>query len=261
MLVNIALDDAFFLGVLSSRIHVTWALAAGGTLRMDRPRYNKTRCFHPFPFPDCTDEVMVFIRERGQALDGHRKRQQELHPDLTITDMYNVLEKLRNAEALNDREGVIHEDGLISVLRQIHDELDAAVFDAYGWPATLTEEEILCRLVQLNAERVEEERTGSIRWMRPQYQKPSEGVAAAFGTDIGAPVPVAKKTAKLIWPKTIPEQARALRQALASQIGAVTSKQLAKTFARPNVDRVEELLQTLVSLGQARETEHGYYVG
>ena len=29
-LVNIALDDAYFLGVLSSRIHVVWALAAGG---------------------------------------------------------------------------------------------------------------------------------------------------------------------------------------------------------------------------------------
>jgi len=196
----------------------------------------------------------------GEQLDAHRKRQQQLHPDLTITDMYNVLEKLCSVEPLNDREHVIHEDGLISVLRQIHDELDAAVFDAYGWPVTLTDEEVLGRLVQLNAERVEEERTGSIRWLRPQYQKPSDGVVAAFGTDIGAPVPDAKKAAKVIWPKTIPEQARAVRQALASQIGAVTSKQLAKTFARPNLDRVEELLQTLVSLGQARETEEGHYV-
>jgi hypothetical protein len=39
MLVNIALEDAFFLGVLSSRIHVIWTLAAGGTLE-NRPRYN-----------------------------------------------------------------------------------------------------------------------------------------------------------------------------------------------------------------------------
>src|SRR5690606_19034617 len=45
----IALDAAFALGVLSSRVHVTWSLAAGGTLE-DRPRYNKTRCFDPFPF-------------------------------------------------------------------------------------------------------------------------------------------------------------------------------------------------------------------
>ena len=45
----------------------------------------------------------------------------------------------------------------MSVLRQLHDEIDAAVFEAYGWPATLTDEEILARLVALNAERAAEE--------------------------------------------------------------------------------------------------------
>src|ERR1039458_5483116 len=53
MLVNVASSDAFVLGILSSHIHVTWALAAGGTLE-DRPRYNKTRCFELFPFPDAS---------------------------------------------------------------------------------------------------------------------------------------------------------------------------------------------------------------
>ncbi|MEW6253217.1 MAG: DNA methyltransferase, partial [Planctomycetota bacterium] len=47
MLIAIASDDAFHLGVLSSRVHVVWALAMGGTLE-DRPRYNKTRCFETF---------------------------------------------------------------------------------------------------------------------------------------------------------------------------------------------------------------------
>lgn len=107
---------------------------------------------------------------------------------------------------------------------------------------------------------MEEERTRLIRWLRPEYQKPSEGVAGAFGTDTGVPVPNSKKAGKLTWPKTIPEQARAVRQALVSHIGAVTSKQLAKTFARPNLDRVEALLQTLVSLWQARETEEGHFI-
>ncbi len=56
MLVNIASSDAFVLGILSSRIHVTWALAAGGRLGYGNdPRYNKTRCFEPFPFPDASD--------------------------------------------------------------------------------------------------------------------------------------------------------------------------------------------------------------
>ena len=41
----------------------------------------------------------------------------------------------------------------MSVLKQIHDELDAAVFDAYGWPHDLSDEEILARLLALNLER------------------------------------------------------------------------------------------------------------
>ena len=50
MLVAVGSDDAFHLGVLSSGIHVAWAMRAGGTLE-DRPRYSKSRCFDPFPFP------------------------------------------------------------------------------------------------------------------------------------------------------------------------------------------------------------------
>jgi hypothetical protein len=50
MLIVIPLDDAYFLGILSSRIHVTRALAAGGRLGVGNdPRYNKIRCFEPFP--------------------------------------------------------------------------------------------------------------------------------------------------------------------------------------------------------------------
>ncbi|WP_294258216.1 type IIL restriction-modification enzyme MmeI [Propionivibrio sp.] len=52
MLVCIASADAFHLGVLSSHIHVVWALAAGGRLGVGNdPRFNKSRCFEPFPFP------------------------------------------------------------------------------------------------------------------------------------------------------------------------------------------------------------------
>jgi MmeI, target recognition domain len=137
MLVNIGLADAFFLGALSSRVHVTWALAAGGRLGVGNdPRYNKTRCFDPFPFPACTEEQKQRIRDLGEQLDRHRKERQALHPDLTITGMYNVLEKLKLGEALTDKERAIHEKGLVSVLKQIHEDLDREVFAAYGWPAT-----------------------------------------------------------------------------------------------------------------------------
>ncbi len=49
MLINIASADAYHLGVLSSRIHVAWALALWCTLE-DRPRYNKTAALKLFPF-------------------------------------------------------------------------------------------------------------------------------------------------------------------------------------------------------------------
>lgn len=254
----VASDDAYVLGVLSSRIHLLWAITSGGTLE-DRPRYNSKATFAPFPFPACTEEQKERIRGLGERLDAHRKRQQAQHPHLTLTEMYNVLEKLHTGEPLSDRERATHERGLVSVLRQIHDELDGAVADAYGWPAALSDEEILERLLRLNAERAAEERRGLVRWIRPEYQKPTAGVAAGFGEEFEAAAPAKAKEKKQEWPKTLPEQARALRQMLAAQTGVVTPEQIAKKFMRARVERVEELLQTLVSLGQAREVEAGRF--
>lgn len=257
-LVCIALEDAYHLGILSSRIHTTWALAAGGTLE-DRPKYYKTTCLHPFPFPVCTTEQADCIRHFGEALDAHRWRQATLFPGLSLTDMYNVLEKLRTGESLTAKEKITNEQGLVTVLKQLHEDLDAAVFDAYGWPASLSDEEILERVVRLNAERAAEERAGNVRWLRPEYQKPAAGVAAAFGEEFKAAAPAAVKQEKQPWPKSIPEQARAVRHALASVRGVVTSRELAGLFTRARVERIEELLQTLVSLGQARAVSEGRY--
>lgn len=73
MLIAIGLDDAASVTTLSSKFHSCWALASGGTLE-DRPRYNKTRCFDPFPFPDLTDPQRAHLRQLGEDLDSHRKR-------------------------------------------------------------------------------------------------------------------------------------------------------------------------------------------
>ena len=136
MLVNIAVDDPFHLGILSSRAHVAWALAAGGRMGVGNdPRYNKTRCFETFPFPDVTDAQRQHIGDLAEQLDARRKHRQQLHPKLTLTGMYNVLEKLRCGEELTGADKVIHEQGLVTVIGELHDELDAAVLDAYGWRA------------------------------------------------------------------------------------------------------------------------------
>lgn len=255
-LVMIASADAFVLGVLSSRIHVTWALAAGGRLGVGNdPRYNKTRCFDPFPFPDPDEFTRQRIRHLGEQLDAHRKRQQEQHPDLTITGMYNVLEKLRSGEALTAKEKKIHEQGLVSVLKQIHDDLDAAVFDAYGWPHDLSDEEILERLVALNAERAEEERRGIVRWMRPEFQNPT-GTAVSSQTAIALAesAPASEAAAREVpdWPRELREQVSAVRDLFtASQRDGAgrTVQDVARAFRGARRAEVASVLDALASLG------------
>lgn len=261
MLVNVAVEDAFFLGVLSSRLHVTWAFAVGGRMGVGNdPRYNKTRCFDPFPFPACSEEQKQRIRDLGEQLDRHRKERQALHPELTITGMYNVLEKLKSGAALSAKDRVIHEQGLVSVLRQIHEDLDREVFAAYGWPGDLTDEQILERLVALNKERAEEERRGLVRWLRPEFQAPQEAKPTQAEMEIAEPEALAAKTRKPAWPKTLPEQVQAVRAALAAREAAVTPAQLARDFSRARSDQVEQLLATLTALGHARSTADGTFV-
>ena len=258
MLVNIALEDAYFLGVLSSRVHVAWALAAGGTLE-DRPRYNKTRCFDPFPFPNVTEERKGHVRDLAEALDAHRKRQLEQHPKLTMTGMYNVLEKLRSGEALDDKERDVHAQGLVSVLKEIHDDLDQAVLEAYGWPVDLPDEEILERLVALNGERAAEEAQGLVRWLRPEYQNP-EGAAQQGGMELEvAPVAVTTLT-RQPWPRSLPEQAQVVRNLVLEAEMPLSSGEVARAFKGSRKDKVEELLVTLEGLGQVHRLEDGRFL-
>lgn len=179
-----------------------------------------------------------------------------------MTGMYNVLEKLKSGEPRTAKEREINDQGLVSLLKQIHDELDAAVFEAYGWPPDLSDEETLERLVALNQERAAEEAQGLVRWLRPEYQNPEGSAHTQRGfAGMEAKVPTKAQPAKQPWPKTMAEQAQAVRQALASLDAPASVEDVAKCFLRAKRDRVEELLETLVGLGQARVTEGGEYVG
>lgn len=266
-IVAIALDDYYYLGVLSSKIHVDWAMTTGAWLGVGNDsNYNHSDCFGKFPFPITTEEQKQQILTIAENLDAHRKRQQALHPTLTITDMYNVMEKLRAGETLNTKEQTIHEQGLVSILLQLHNELDAAVAAAYGWPANLTEEEILEKLVALNKERAAEEARGIIRWLRPEYQNP-QGVQQT-GIAVEATETVATTTAELMeWPKTLSEQAQAVQRILQQQQHPVSATDLVKAFkpvkGKANALRqaqLESLLDTFQTLGLLRKTEQGLYV-
>ena len=198
------------------------------------------------------------------------KRQQEVHPKLTLTGIYNVLEKIRTGEVLTTKEREDHDKGLVSVLKQIHDDLDAAVLEAYGWADLATgipladilarggpegeslEQQLLTRLVALNHERAAEEKRGMIRWLRPDYQAP--GADTAQQTEIGLSdddsTPDTTVPVILDWPAELPAQVVAIRKLLPT-VGQAPDA-LAACFGRKSQKRTTQItviLDTLKALG------------
>jgi hypothetical protein len=171
--------------------------------------------------------------------------------------MYNCLEKLRAGERIEGRDREVFDQGLIGILRDLHDQIDAAVAEAYGWPADLTEDQILHRLVALNRERAAEEASGLIRWLRPEYQNPG-GHAGAKTEQTAMDMGVAEVAAKAAWPKAMPEQFAALRLKLA-EMGEASPDQIARQFVRLRGAAVEPLLESLAVMGYAERLDNGRY--
>ncbi len=108
-IVCIATGDAFVLGVLSSTIHVAWAMAAGGRLGVGNDAsYDKARCFDPFPFPDATRAQRTAIAELAERIDLHRTTAVGRGSDVTLTNIYAVIEKLRSHTPLTAKERAVH---------------------------------------------------------------------------------------------------------------------------------------------------------
>ena len=260
-LVVIASYDAFHLGILSSHIHEIWALGAGGTLE-DRPRYQKTQTFEPFPFPAATEEQQEEIRAIAESLDELRASRLAEHPSLTMTGLYNVLTKVRTGESLSEKDKKVYELGFVGILKEHHDRLDKAVADAYGWSdlyPLFPKQEVLRRLVALNAERQAEEAAGLVRWLRPSFQDP-EGVAQAeLGMAVETVEVAASAKEREPWPVSLPERARAIRRVLSEASVPATAEAVARSFHNARRRDVSDLLDTLVELGQARLTEGGAY--
>lgn len=268
-LVVLASEEGFHLGLLSSALHISWALAAGGTLE-DRPRYNKSVCLDPFPFPEPSPALRTKIGDIAERLDHHRTTALARDERVTMTGMYNVVEKLRSGEALTAKERAVHEIAACGVLKDIHDELDAAVAEAYGWPWPMPTEEILERLVALHDERVEEEKRGLVRWLRPEYQIPRFGAGErpAELALVDAPVSKGKKPKKkraqideperVAWPDTAVEQITLIGAALAHS--PQSQESLARRFAGAKPDLIARHLETLALLGEATRLSDGAYV-
>jgi hypothetical protein len=260
----IGLETAFALGVLSSKPHQNWALATGARLGVGNDtNYNHSDCFGTFPFPDTSDETLKNrIREAAEKLDVLRKEVLARHEDLTLTKLYNVLEALRTAEkagaVLSEKDRDVATRGCVSLIRQYHDTIDAAVTEAYGWPADLSDEEILERLVALNKQRAAEEAKGEIKWLRPDFQKP--GYAAPKEQKTLALPETAKSSADILeWPAALPEQFTAVAAVVDQAARPIAANDVARAFKGKRASGVAPVLDTLAGMGRVRKLEDGRY--
>ena len=143
-----------------------------GTALEDRPRYTLTSTFETFPFPwppgtepkgdshvkAIGDAARELVEKRDAWLNppGTSEKERE---DRTLTNLYNKRP---------------------AWLAAAHQKLDEAVFAAYGWPATLTDSEILERLLALNHERAAKAEKSVVGWKPTQilkYKKARESAA------------------------------------------------------------------------------------
>jgi type II restriction/modification system DNA methylase subunit YeeA len=169
-LVAIAREDDTTFGILHSRFHQVWALRKGTSLE-DRPRYTATTTFETFPFPEglspdipadryASDPRAIAITDAARSLD--RLRENWLNPPELVKVVPEVV------PGFPDRVIPINETASRELKKrtltnlynrrpawidQAHRRLDDAVAKAYGWPADISEEEALKKLLELNLSR------------------------------------------------------------------------------------------------------------
>ncbi len=259
-IVGIALEDAADLAVLSSSIHTVWALNLGGWLGIGNdPTYNHSDCFGKFPFPaNLAERLADKIRAEAEALDALRKQVLAEHADLTLTKLYNVLEALKEGRALTAAERDIHDRGLVTLIRQHHERLDALVAEAYGWPADLSDEEVLSRLVTLNKQRAAEEATGLIRWLRPEFQAPDYKASVTQTLDLGEAATLLPDNV-IPWPSSLPEQVSAVQSILSVANTPLAPQDVARAFKGKRASTIRPVLDALAGIGMARRLKDGRY--
>jgi hypothetical protein len=190
-LIVFAVAQDLMFGLLHSRTHQAWALKLGTRLET-RPRYTPTTCFDTFPFPRPTpaqkDAIAAAAKELNELRErwlnppewtethtlefpGSRSGPWARYVDLKTVDAetgvgtvrYPRLEP-RNADCaakLKKRTLTNLYNERPAWLDLAHKKLDAAVAAAYGWPADLSDEQLLERLLALNLERAAEEATAA----------------------------------------------------------------------------------------------------
>ncbi len=197
--------DDYFFGVLQSRFHEVWALKQGTRLET-RPRYTPSTCFETFPFPHPTPAQESTIAAAAKELNSLREgwlNPPEWTETRTLTfpgSMGGPWARYIDPATVNAKTGVgtvryprlepkdadcaakLKKHTLTNLYNErpawldlAHRKLDAAVAAAYGWPADLSDEQILERLLALNLERAAEEaKAAKVKQPKTQREKQTD---------------------------------------------------------------------------------------
>jgi len=114
-----ALESYAAFTIVQSRVHDVWARFFSSSLE-DRLRYSPSDCFETFPFPEGFEHDPA-LQEVGTAYYEFRADIMQRRNE-GLTTIYSWF---------HDPETECTE---IPRLRELHDAMDRAVLDAYGWP-------------------------------------------------------------------------------------------------------------------------------
>jgi type II restriction/modification system DNA methylase subunit YeeA len=169
-LVVIASSSETVFGILQSRFHALWAARTGTSLE-DRPRYTSSTTFRTFPFPEGltpnipAEDYAEDPRAKAIAVAANRLvklRDNWLNPAEWVKRVPEVIsgypDRLipideKAAKQLKKRTLTNLYNQRPTWLRVAHEELDAAVAEAYGWEADISDSEVLRKLLELNLQR------------------------------------------------------------------------------------------------------------
>jgi len=174
------LDTFSSFAVMQSRLHEVWVRFFASSLE-DRLRYTPSDCFETFPFPE-NFETLVRLEAIGNEY-------YEFRAQLMIANNEGLTKTYNRFHDPNERSPEIQK------LRKLHDAMDRAVLDAYGWTDLVPiceflldyeededdegaasrrkkpwryrwpddiRDEVLVRLLELNKQRAEQERLAGL---------------------------------------------------------------------------------------------------
>lgn len=165
------------MGIMNSSIYSAWSSQHARKMRDGSFAHSKAG-FLSFPFPDASPQVEFLIAGKCGEIEAHRHRVLERNPKIGFTALYNAVMALRRGTPMTAAEAKACDAFGAERLCELHNELDALVAEAYGWPWPMSDAEIVARLLTLHAERVAEEAAGKIRYIGSPGAPIREGACA-----------------------------------------------------------------------------------